>query len=167
MGKNYVGIDPSTSTGLVVLSEAGFVVMQTEIKTKSKSDPERFIEISEKLYRILDGWDDDIYIEGFSYGSKGKGVSTQYGIGWTIRSDIKRKGHSYTEISPSALKKFATGKGNTKKENMILPIYQKWGFQHDSDNIRDAYVLAQIGRYLDGLEKPTKYQAEVLKNIRG
>ena len=44
------------------------------------------------------------------------------------------------------LKKFATGKGNTKKEDTVLPIFKRWDFEHPSDNVRDAYVLAQIAR---------------------
>jgi len=161
---NYIGIDPSTKTGLVILDRDGTVIVETEVKSKLKQDPQRFMDIADQIYMyVRDG--DKIMIEGFSFGSRGKAVSTQYGIGWIIRRQLVNK--SYTEIPPAMLKKFATGKGNSKKEDMILPIYKRWGYQNDSDNIRDAYVLAQIGRYLDGHAEPTKFQGEVLNKLRG
>ena len=139
--------------------------MHTEYEPSTTEEPQRFIDIAEEMmYHIIP--DDKILIEGFSYGSKGRGVSTQYGIGWAVRIAFHKNDIPYTEITPSGLKKFATGKGNTKKENMILPIFKKWQYEHDSDNVRDAFVLAQIGRYLDGLETPTKYQEDVLKAVR-
>lgn len=161
---NYIGIDPSTKTGLVKLDRNGESLYLKEITTKIKRDPERFIDITEQiLEQISKG--DKVVIEGFSYGSKGRGVSTQYGIGWTIRTALFHKGINYVEVSPGGLKKFATGKGNTSKDNMILPIFKRWGFEHDSDNVRDAYVLAQIGRAIDGKEKTTNYQNDVLKAL--
>ncbi|WP_052000945.1 hypothetical protein [Gracilibacillus halophilus] len=65
------------------------------------------------------------------------------------------------------MKKFITGDGNASKDNLILPLYKKFKYEHDSDNVRDAYVLAQIGRYIDGLDTPTRYQEAVLKKVIG
>lgn len=161
---NYIGIDPSTKTGLVVLDKQGNIMHQKEITSNIKTDPARFVDITENAMKhIKEG--DRVVLEGFSYGSKGRGVSTQYGIGWTIRTALYHKDIDYIEVTPGGLKKFATGKGNTSKDNMILPIFKRWGFEHDSDNVRDAYVLAQIGRTIDGHEKTTKYQREVIKAI--
>lgn len=161
---NYIGIDPSTKTGLIVMSDSGIVIYEQEITTKEKRDPQRFINIASSLMDKVNH-DDKVIIEGFSYGSKGKGVSTQYGIGWTIRTALIESGINYTEVSPNTLKKFATGKGNVKKEDMILPIYKRWGYENDSDNIRDAYVLAQIGRALDDKGEFTKAQLDCLKGL--
>lgn len=161
----YVGLDPSTSaTGLVVLNRDGEVEEATEIKTKKKTDPHRFMDISNQIARYIQN-DDLIMIEGFSYGSKGKGVSTQYGVGWIIRANLVNWRFTYHEVAPSALKKFTTGNGTEKKENMIIPIYNRWGFQSKSDNIRDAYVLAQIARYSQGLSPATQFQKEVLNKL--
>ena len=165
MGR-YVGIDPSTKTGIVILHDSGRLIMHTEYEPKTKQEPQRFLDIaSEVLICLQKG--DKVMIEGFSYGSKGQGVSTQYGIGWTVRTELVKAGYEYIEVTPTGLKKFVTNKGNTKKENMILPINDKWGYRHDSDNVRDAFCLAQVGRYLDGLETPTKYQEDVLKKLKG
>jgi crossover junction endodeoxyribonuclease RuvC len=161
----YVGIDPSTKTGMVMIGEHGHLIYKSEITPKVTGDPERFMNLAEQVLVNLCK-DDVICIEGFSYGSSGRGVSTQYGIGWLIRAELIRNGYTYTEVSPSAVKKFATGKGNEKKENMVLPIYKHWGFEHPSDNVRDAYVLAKIAQGMNGISKLTKYQMDVIKKIQ-
>jgi crossover junction endodeoxyribonuclease RuvC len=161
----YVGIDPSTKTGIVILDKSGNVIQGEEITSSHPSDPQRFMVIASKVLSELTSVD-VITIEGFSYGSKGRGVSTQYGIGWLIRAELIRNGYTYTEVSPSAVKKFATGKGNEKKDNMTVPIYKHWGFEHPSDNVRDAYVLAKIAQGMNGISKLTKYQMDVIKKIQ-
>lgn len=161
----YVGIDPSTKTGLVILGEDGQVIFEREIITVEKKEPHRFMAIANSVLIQLRPTD-NILIEGFSYNSRGKGVSTQYGIGWGIRTELIRNGFDYTEVTPGGLKKFASGSGNSSKDALILPLYKKWGYQNDSDNIRDAYVLAQIGRYIDSHAEPTKYQQAVLNALK-
>jgi crossover junction endodeoxyribonuclease RuvC len=163
----YVGIDPSTKTGLVILNEYGKAVVQEEIKPKSNKDPQRFIEIAREIMKHLIRRDEPICIEGFSYGSKGKGVSTQYGLGWVIRAELINNGFNYIEVPPTSVKKFATGKGNTKKDEMVLPIYKRWGFEHTSDNVRDAFVLAQMAKSMYDSSNLTEYQKEALKKVTG
>lgn len=161
----FVGLDPSTKTGIVILDKKGNVILEKEITSSIKEDPQRFIHITEQILEHLkDG--DKICIEGFSYGSRGRGVSTQYGIGWTIRTALFYQDVDYTEVTPGGLKKFATGKGNTSKDNMILPIYKRWGYEHKSDNVRDAFVLAQISRAMHEDIKLTKFQKEVIEVIK-
>ncbi|MNT79748.1 hypothetical protein D3C72_2191240 [compost metagenome] len=48
---------------------------------------------------------------------------------------------------------------------MVLPIYKHWRFEHESDNVRDAFVLAQIARSVRMGTFITKYQQEVIKAI--
>jgi crossover junction endodeoxyribonuclease RuvC len=164
--KRYVGIDPSTKTGFVILNEQGEVIEQKELITNVEGDPQRFMDLAKQIINHL--WFNDIItIEGFSYGSKGQGVSTQYGIGWLIRAELIRNGYTYTEVSPKSLKKFTTGNGNEKKENMVIPIYKKWGFESHSDNIRDAYVLSQIAKALNEEEGLTGYQKDVIEKVKG
>lgn len=135
-----------------------------EIASNEKDDLDRFDEIAQKVKSLVNKTD-KVTIEGFSYGSRGRGVSTQYGIGWILRYVLYYAGVDFIEIPPTTLKKFATGKGNAKKEDMILPIYKRYGFEDKSDNVRDAYVLAQIARALDGQGQHTKAQLECLKGV--
>ncbi|WP_044894824.1 crossover junction endodeoxyribonuclease RuvC [Bacillus alveayuensis] len=159
----FVGIDPSTKTGLVIL-ENNKVHTAIEITSKEKRDPHRFMDITKKVMQHITKHD-VICIEGFSYSSKGSAVSVQYGIGWILRSELIRAGLNYHDVPPSSVKKFATGKGNAKKEDMVLPIFKRWGFEHNSDNVRDAFVLAQIAQALNGQVELTKFQKEALIKI--
>lgn len=162
----YVGIDPSTKTGLAIIDKQGNVINTQDVATKVKEDPQRFSDIAEKIMDELEP-NDIITIEGFSYGSKGKGVSFQYGLGWIIRHMLLEKGFNYKEVPPTSVKKFATGKGNTKKDEMVLPIFKKWGFEHSSDNVRDAFVLAQMAKGMYDPTNLTEYQKEALKKVSG
>lgn len=139
----YVGIDPSTKTGLVILSEDGEVVTQKEITGIGKVDPKRMGTLIQDLVKHIKK-DDVIAIEGFSYGSKGQGQSVQYGLGASIRIALWARNFDYLEVAPAQLKKFATGKGNAAKAAMVKPIKDSWGFTSSSDNITDAFVLAMI-----------------------
>lgn len=165
----YIGIDPSTKTGLVILNEDGTVLAEKEITSKVKEDPKRFMDLADRIINEISDYCGDegkvIAIEGFSFGSRGKGVSTQYGIGWIIRTELLCQQMKYIEIPPTSLKKFATGKGNASKDALVLPIYKKWNYEHSSDNVRDAYVLAQMARGLHGKMKLTEYQYDALKKV--
>jgi Holliday junction resolvasome RuvABC endonuclease subunit len=42
------------------------------------------------------------------------------------------------------LKKYAAGKGNAKKQEMLLQIYKRWGLEFNDDNAADAYSLGRL-----------------------
>ena len=50
------------------------------------------------------------------------------------------------QIPPMTLKKYTTGKGNAKKQEMLLHIYKHWGIEFDNDNAADAYSLGRLAR---------------------
>lgn len=58
------------------------------------------------------------------------------------------------QIPPMTLKKFAAGKGNAKKQEMLLQIYKRWGIEFNDDNAADAYSLARLasGVGIDAVE---------------
>ncbi|MNL43522.1 Crossover junction endodeoxyribonuclease RuvC [compost metagenome] len=161
----FVGIDPSSETGMVILDkygnyEDGFDIVPND--KLSKTEKIDYI-VTEVMDNLEPG--DEITVEGFSYGSKGKGVDFQYGLGHAIRLELYRSEMKWTEVTPTQVKKFATGKGTTKKENMILPIMRHWGFEHNSNNVRDAFVLAQVARSLRLGVTCAEYQKDVLEAI--
>ena len=65
-------------------------------------------------------------------------------------------------VPPTVLKKFVTGKGNSKKDEMRLGAYKRWAFEDKSDDVVDAYCLAQMGLYKHGLSLPTNAQKEAI-----
>ena len=51
-----------------------------------------------------------------------------------------------TIAAPSTIKKFVSGKGNTKKDLMPKEVYKRWGFEHNDTNVVEAYGMAQLAR---------------------
>ena len=96
---------------------------------------------------------------------KGNFVLQQGALGYMLRGAIREKGLNYIDVAPSQLKKFISGSHLCKKEGLILPLYKKYGYEHQDDNVRDAFGLAQIaksvrtGVYLDAK------QGEVVKRV--
>ena len=48
------------------------------------------------------------------------------------------------KVPPMTLKKYASGKGNAKKQEMLLQIYKRWGVEFTNDNAADSYALARL-----------------------
>jgi Holliday junction resolvasome RuvABC endonuclease subunit len=53
------------------------------------------------------------------------------------------------------LKKYAAGKGNAKKQEMLMQIYKRWGLEFNDDNAADAYALGRLAGecVIDAVEK--------------
>lgn len=66
-------------------------------------------------------------------------------------------------VPPMTLKKYATGKGTAKKQEMLLQIYKRWGVEFNDDNAADAYALARLAgkSHMGAVEKQV---AEQLKD---
>ena len=71
------------------------------------------------------------------------------------------------KVPPMTLKKYAAGKGNAKKQEMLLQIFKRWGIEFNDDNAADAYALARLAAesHIDATElavveqmKDTKYR---------
>lgn len=160
----YVGIDQSTKTGVTILDSNGNVLTAVELKGEGTVDAERINDVVVRTLRLIRPTD-KVAIEGFSHGSSGAFVGQQYAIGWAIRIGLYVRKQQYIEVAPSQLKKFATGMGKGSKEDLILPIFKRWGFEHSSDNVRDAFVLAQIARAIHEPVSLIKPQQEVIHNL--
>lgn len=163
----YVGIDPSLSgLGLVILDENANVIEMMSLKAGKEDDPERFMKLAKRVRKHLNPATDKVLIEGFSFGSKGAGVSKMYGLGWTFRIRLVEEMFKWQEVAPTALKKFASNKGNAKKEDLVLPVYKKWGFESSSNDIIDAYILARMAWSMYNTDGLLEYEKEVLRKIK-
>jgi crossover junction endodeoxyribonuclease RuvC len=158
----YVGIDPSTKTGIVILDKHGELIDALEV-TATGEDPGRMAEIIHETFANVEP-NDIVAIEGFGYASQSGFLLG--GIGWGIRIKLHEWGIDYIDVAPTALKKFTGAKGNAKKDELSVEIFKRWGFEHKSDNVRDAYVLAQIARAYHGLVDMTKFQREVIEALK-
>ena len=144
----YIGIDPSlTGTGIVVLDEQGNVLDKVCISTKARQKiEERYDVVMKGVYDVLANMpegDQGIAIEGLSFGSKGSSMLELAGLHYLIRYRLFFHGIFFSVVPPQTLKKFVCGKGNVKKEQMLLQTYKRWGLEFQDNNICDAYCLAR------------------------
>ena len=158
MSSLFVGIDPGfTDTAIVVIDEDGKVIDEVHVSVTDKDiggdcDICRIIEYESRIRGVLmpfasnpDCW---MAVEKPLGANKGKGVAVQWAYTSIILAvamhcdDMKRLAYH----TPSKIKKFITGKGNSKKELMLKEIYKRWGFETDNHNTGDAYAIAQLVR---------------------
>lgn len=173
-----IGIDASlTGTGVCVLkTEKGSIQQILEvgtIKTKLFGVP-RLQYIRDTVKALIIKYPIPVFIEGYSFGSKGSSVYDLGELGGVLRVMLYENKITYKEIPPSTLKKYISGKGNAKKEIMLEQTYRKFGFGSeilkDNDQV-DAFCLAVMGaNCLYYQQDPAKYSKEhraVFSNLLG
>lgn len=167
----FFGVDPSTKTGLVTVDEAASLLESKLITSKfTKLEEVRRIDdiVTQVINWIFDRYCDGdlVCIESPSFASRGNYVAQQSALGYMMRVEMTRKGIDYINAAPTQLKKFISGNAVEKKENLILPLYLKYGFEHKDDNVRDAFGLAQIARSVSLNIWLDEKQREVIAKIR-
>ena len=141
----YVGIDPSlTNTGLVCVDATGKMIDKTNVRTVAKDEIEaRLITIGCKVIAFIQTNSPSmIGIEGLAYAKQANKAHALAALHFYLRVEMYVQGIKYEVIAPTQLKKFVTGKGNSKKEVMLLASFRKWGIEFRDNNICDAYGLA-------------------------
>jgi crossover junction endodeoxyribonuclease RuvC len=115
----------------------------------------------------------EVFIEGYSYMSKGRSIVDLGELGGLYRMILARRWAGYYEIPPTSLKKFITGKGNAKKQILLEQTFRKWGLGSEiltDDNQVDAYGLARFGaaflKWNQGNDNFTHYEIEALKGLK-
>jgi crossover junction endodeoxyribonuclease RuvC len=166
-----LGLDVSTRTGCVVLEEQfGPPRLLYEAEWQAPKDvkgEERWSWMAEQLIGALDTHHPHhIVLEGYSFGHLASQVITAVEIGTVLRYFMRQKGYAYDICSPSTLKKFVTGKGNTPKDMIMMHVLKRWGHESLTNNTADAYGLACVGLALKGrMPNLTVPQKEALKAI--
>lgn len=157
---NFIGIDPSlTGTGFICLNDDGEIQHQQLIKTTPALEIEdRLKHINDIIQQLIDRYrypNVIVYIEGLSFGAKGNSIMQLAGLHYFLRMNIRYKEEiKYDIIPPTTLKKFITGKGNAKKELMLLEVYKRWGIEFKNNNLADGYSLARMA--LDNYKENNK-----------
>lgn len=154
----FVGVDPATKTGVVILDENANVLLETELKgkgavVKGGLSIEQLVDLENQLFLLLEPGD-NIVIETAAPGTQ-KGITTGM-IHGGLRSMIHRKGLTPNEIHPLHTKKYVdvTGwvgevgnkrrlKDKEKKAAVEAAVKERFGYTHKSDNVVDAYIIAR------------------------
>lgn len=166
----FVGIDPSLrSTGVVTLDDEGNVLSSTTIGSDPPEDAihgeiKRLSDLADAIIGEVYGITsepDIICMEGLSFASSMSGHSGLVGLHYILRAKLHEDTRYPVLVQPTSLKKFI-GKGNMKKNEVMLACYKTFGFEASSDDEVDAYILAQIARSLGGYGSWNERQKEVI-----
>lgn len=169
----FMGLDLSlNSTGVSLIDENGEIVDQRLIKQdKVENGCDRLFSNRHALQAILVEWSAEydlrICLEGYAMGVRGGRLASIGEWGGIARMCLYDLSMTWHAVSPSALKKFVTGKGSGGKELMLLGVYKVWGKELSQDDLCDAYALAQVARHLHNKEVMDipAYRNEVLEKI--
>lgn len=138
-----VGLDLSlTSTGYSCRD------VREAISTKSKG-AERLVLVSEKIMELISAVDNPVVIvEGYSFASRNSQAHSIGELGGVVRVALWRSGIPYVEVPPTSRAKFATGKGNASKGEVLSSVSARTGIVwsgNGADDICDAFILEEMG----------------------
>lgn len=169
--KTVIGFDVSTLTGVAVLSPS--ILYADEIKSLKVANGVPLIARMERLRvfhkevtsLLMQYQPTVVAVEGYGYANPYT-LATLVEFGTVLRAAVFKTGAVMVEVAPAQLKKFVLGKGAGKKDEVRLGVYKKWGFEHKSDNVVDAYALGRVALCIAGVAPPTdKLEKEVLAAI--
>ena len=164
----FVGLDPSL-TGFGVAA-VGAGVDKTWLLKPKKTGVDRLLEISYALGDLFDqlrsdgGQILDVAVEDTVRASYSATVLGELAgvVKMTCHATLSGPGKYPLKVPPSMLKKYATGRGNAKKVEVVLAVYKHFGLEIRDDNEADAYVLARIASGYGS----TNYQRDVVDKLR-
>lgn len=146
-----VGIDASlTSTGV------SYGDTQEAIQSKLRG-PGRLVEIRDRVASILHNLDAPrVAIEGYSMGSRNSQSHSAGELGGVLRVYLYEQGIPYVEIPPTCRAKFATGKGNAGKSEVVSSVSARTGIVWSgkgADDMCDAWILEEALRWKMGVPR--------------
>lgn len=151
---NVVGLDLSTK-------RIGFAAADGQLLSISghagAEDPYRRLhELTRELaraFRVRPPGPDLVVVEDYALGAPGRLSLVRLGeIGGIVRTWLFEQDWPIVLVSPSSVKRFATGNGNAKKEQMIARAIELGARGNVNDDEADAFHLRRMGRAAHQLE---------------
>lgn len=170
-----VAIDPSIrgfAVGTYAQGEVSLVEWGTEAKDWPKSMTGRLSRYRYVVDRVVAHLKKQgpvlLLIEGYAFNAKGRSVTGLCELGGILRDRAVGIADQTIEVPPSVIKKFATGKGNAGKMEVVQALVKRYGLTFKTDNEADAFALVQLGRIVAGYAVPDiKVHGECAEVVRG
>lgn len=90
-----------------------------------------------------------VVIEGPSYGNQGQGRQAGHheraGLWWLVTHQLWTLRIPYAVAPPAAVKRYATGKGNAGKDDVLREVTKRFPWFSGGNDEADALVLAAMG----------------------
>lgn len=138
-----IGIDLSlTSTGV------SFGDTTTAIAPKCKGAERLDYVATELCSMIQDAPNPAVVIEGYSFASRNSQAHAIGELGGVIRWHLWKRSIPYVDVPPTCRAKFATGKGNASKSEVLSAISARTGIVWSggsADDLCDAWILQECG----------------------
>lgn len=162
----FIGLDLSLRcSGICIISDVRTGRYETDVvKTNRRTGPERLAEIKNAIARRI-GLEDEsgstvgncaklfshffVAIEGYSFASINQ-LPYMGELGGAVKVMLYEYRIPFITVTPSTLKKYATGKGNYPKADLPMFCREKWGTNLNvsrGDEL-DAYILARCAASL-------------------
>lgn len=174
----FVGLDLSLNgTGIAAVNRQGSLILNQTLKpsklTSKIKGPEfrvaRLIEIRNRLDAIIlniilkNSSNNLLFaVEGYTYATANS-AHVMGELGGVVRTMLYEHRFDYIEVSPSHVKKYATGAGNAKKEQVIAHVLKRWGLLFSTSDEADAYVLARMVRDWMSVKSDTAEQGALIQ----
>jgi len=158
----YIGLDMSLTSPGIVINDNGkwnfyfFVQRKREEGIDESSDnwtirsipyisewktrEERIDYVTNNIMILINSYmgKKSIGIENYAFGASSSSVTGLAELGGVMRHKLYNRKMSYTEIPPSAIKKYYTGNGHSNKTSMAI--------QFEAENIIDLYEECNFPR---------------------
>ena len=119
------------------------------------TEQQRHDQISEWALSVIDTAIGNIFIEGYSYGSKGLVFNLAENMG-ALKHKLYKLNKRFQSIVPGQIKKNATGKGNADKLKMyeqftkdtgvdLVKEFEQTKLNNPVTDIVDSYYIAKYG----------------------
>lgn len=139
-----LGLDLSlTSTGYAALDTTTTAQTVGRLRTSARG-PARLREIRDAVTTLLRIHDPELVaVEGYAFG-RPNGMAALGELGGVIRLTLHEHGQAYIDVPPAVVKKYATGRGNTGKEDVLAAAIRRLDYDGSSNDEADALWLAHI-----------------------
>lgn len=145
-----VGLDLSlTSTGIAIGNATW------TIEAKKLTGTERLIHLRNEIINALKDFSDNLHpvnpllvvIEGYSFASRNSHAHALGELGGVVRVALTESNWNFVEVPPTCRAKFATGRGNAGKSEVVSAISARTGIVWSgsgSDDRCDAWILQEM-----------------------
>ena len=141
-----VGFDLGTKTGYCVIYDSGDVRSGVwNLQERHGQHDMREITFQSLLAHLLADTKPRLVAYEMPHLRGGAATAVLSGLVGILKAECQYRKISYTDFHTATLKKFATGKGNASKEEMVEAARIRWGkvFPEDEADARFVAALAQ------------------------
>jgi len=138
-----LALDPSlTETGIAWGNPTNGPPALDTITTKPPTNEHRLLHIATQIRHLVRACQPQIVaLEDLAYGAKGQALTHLAGLHWIIRCTLYGDTITPLVVSTTAIKKYATGAGNSKKDDVYAAAIRRLNYTGNSRDEADALWL--------------------------